>query len=186
LKIELELDVALFQRPLALESAHRDDRVSPRAMSGVLNADRGRAMMKIYHASSIALAALVPAAAAMPEGQLAIDLALGAAMPVHSHIAMNFVRARCERRDAARTRAARSVRARRRATRATRRDGERSTDERRASDGTQIISDYAPKRARGPTRAATLALTVATAVGLFKLNTQGDGITRTVKSLWKA
>ena len=67
-------------------------------------------MMKIYHASSIALAALVPAAAAMPEGQLAIDLALGAAMPVHSHIAMNFVRARCERRDAARTRAARSVR----------------------------------------------------------------------------
>ena len=65
-------------------------------MSGVLNADRGRGMMKIYHASSIALAALVPAAAAMPEGQLAIDVALGAAMPVHSHIAMNFVRDRCE------------------------------------------------------------------------------------------
>ena len=65
-------------------------------MSGVLNADRGRGMMKIYHASSIALAALAPAAAAMPEGQLAIDVALGAAMPVHSHIAMNFVRDRCE------------------------------------------------------------------------------------------
>ena len=145
-------------------------------------------MMKIYHASSIALAALVPAAAAMPEGQLAIDLALGAAMPVHSHIAMNFVRARCERRDARAN--ARGPRSRSGAldarTRATRRDGERSTDERRASDGTQIISDYAPKRARGPTRAATLALTAATAVGLFKLNTQGDGITRTVKSLWKA
>ena len=69
---------------------------TPRAMSGVLNADRGRGMMKIYHASSIALAALAPAAAAMPEGQLAIDVALGAAMPVHSHIAMNFVRDRCE------------------------------------------------------------------------------------------
>jgi succinate dehydrogenase (ubiquinone) membrane anchor subunit len=65
-------------------------------------------------------------------------------------------------------------------------DGERLTDERRAGDGTQIISDYVPKGARGPTRAATLALTAATAVGLFKLNTQGDGITRTVKSLWKA
>ena len=60
------------------------------------------------------------------------------------------------------------------------------TDERRAGDGTQIISDYVPKGARGPTRAATLALTAATAVGLFKLNTQGDGITRTVKSLCKA
>ena len=74
-------------------------------MSGVLNADRGRGMMKIYHASSIALAALVPAAAAMPEGQLAIDVALGAAMPVHSHIAMNFVRDRCEDGRLARTHA---------------------------------------------------------------------------------
>lgn len=50
----------------------------------------------------------------------------------------------------------------------------------------QIISDYVPKAARGPTRAATLALSVATAIGLFKLNTQGEGITRSVKSLWKA
>jgi hypothetical protein len=85
---------------------------TPRAMSGVLNADRGRGMMKIYHASSIALAALAPAAAAMPEGQLAIDVALGAAMPVHSHIAMNFVRDRCEigrhRADWDRTRAPRA------------------------------------------------------------------------------
>ena len=160
-------------------------------MSGVLNADRGRGMMKIYHASSIALAALVPAAAAMPEGQLAIDLALGAAMPVHSHIAMNFVRARCEigrhRAEGSHAGTARAGRARDSAHRRRARcDGERLTDERRAGDGTQIISDYVPKGARGPTRAATLALTAATAVGLFKLNTQGDGITRTVKSLWKA
>jgi len=50
----------------------------------------------------------------------------------------------------------------------------------------QIISDYCPKAMRGPTRAATLALTVATLVGLFRLNTKGEGVTRAVKSLWKA
>jgi hypothetical protein len=50
----------------------------------------------------------------------------------------------------------------------------------------QIISDYCPKAMRGPTRAATLALTVATLVGLFQLNTKGEGVTRAVKSLWKA
>ena len=48
-------------------------------------------MMKMYHASSFALAGLVPAAAIAPGGQAAIDLALGVAMPVHSHVAMNFV-----------------------------------------------------------------------------------------------
>ena len=48
--------------------------------------------MKMYHASSFALAGLVPAAAIAPGGQAAIDLALGVAMPVHSHVAMNFVR----------------------------------------------------------------------------------------------
>ena len=47
----------------------------------------------------------------------------------------------------------------------------------------QIISDYCPKAMRGPTRAATLALTVATLVGLFQLNTKGEGVTRAVKSL---
>lgn len=51
-------------------------------------------MMKLYHGSSFALAALVPAAAVAPGGQLPIDLALGAALPVHSHIALNFVRRR--------------------------------------------------------------------------------------------
>ena len=56
----------------------------------MLAADRGRA--KMYHASSFALAGLVPAAAIAPGGQAAIDLALGVAMPVHSHVAMNFVR----------------------------------------------------------------------------------------------
>ena len=50
----------------------------------------------------------------------------------------------------------------------------------------QIISDYVPKAARGPTRLAMLALTAATTVGLFRLNARGEGITRTVKSLWKA
>lgn len=51
-------------------------------------------MMKIYHGSSFALAGLVPAAAMLPGGSLPIDVALGVALPVHSHIALNFVRLR--------------------------------------------------------------------------------------------
>jgi len=49
-----------------------------------------------------------------------------------------------------------------------------------------VISDYCPKTLRAPTRLATLALTLVTFVGLFQLNTKGQGVTRTVKSLWKA
>jgi len=68
------------------------------AMSSMFAADSGRAMMKIYHGSSFALAGLVPAAAMLPGGSLPIDVALGVALPVHSHIALNFVRCRvCER-----------------------------------------------------------------------------------------
>ena len=67
-------------------------------MSSMFAADSGRAMMKIYHGSSFALAGLVPAAAMLPGGSLPIDVALGVALPVHSHIALNFVRCRvCER-----------------------------------------------------------------------------------------
>lgn len=57
-----------------------------------LAADRGRVAMKIYHASSFALAGLVPCAMAIPGGSAPVDLALGLALPVHSHIALNFVR----------------------------------------------------------------------------------------------
>jgi len=60
-------------------------------MAGILAADRGAMMMKIYHASGIALAGLVPTAMAIPGGLLPLDLALGVALPVHSHIALNFV-----------------------------------------------------------------------------------------------
>ena len=48
-------------------------------------------MMKAYHASGIALAGLVPTAMAIPMSVMPIDLALGVALPVHSHIALNFV-----------------------------------------------------------------------------------------------
>ena len=37
-------------------------------------------------------AGLVPTAMAIPGGVAPIDLALGVALPVHSHIALNFVR----------------------------------------------------------------------------------------------
>ena len=49
-----------------------------------------------------------------------------------------------------------------------------------------VAANFALQSAMGKEAVSTLALTAATAVGLFKLNTQGDGITRTVKSLWKA
>ena len=80
----------------ATPSPHECGRVAERAaaMSSMLAADSGRAMMKIYHGSSFALAGLVPAAAMLPGGSLPIDVALGVALPVHSHIALNFVRLR--------------------------------------------------------------------------------------------
>ena len=76
------------------EPASSLEDASAAAMSSMLAADSGRAMMKIYHGSSFALAGLVPAAAMLPGGSLPIDVALGVALPVHSHIALNFVRLR--------------------------------------------------------------------------------------------
>jgi hypothetical protein len=81
----------------------RSPHLSTARSTAMLAADRGRAMMKIYHASSFALAGLAPAAVVAPGGMAAIDLALGVAMPVHSHVAMNFVRD-AMRRDATRWR----------------------------------------------------------------------------------
>ena len=45
--------------------------------------------MKIYHGSSFALAGLVPAAMVIRDGNLPV-VALGVALPVHSHIGLNF------------------------------------------------------------------------------------------------
>ena len=47
--------------------------------------------MKIYHGSSFALAGLVPADMLICDGNLPVDLGLGVALPVHSHIGLNFV-----------------------------------------------------------------------------------------------
>lgn len=60
-------------------------------MASLLHGDRGKMMMKIYHGSSFALAGLVPAAMVIRDGNLPVDLALGVALPVHSHIGLNFV-----------------------------------------------------------------------------------------------
>ena len=60
-------------------------------MAGLLQGDGGKMMMKIYHGSSFALAGLVPAAMVIRDGNLPVDLALGVALPVHSHIGLNFV-----------------------------------------------------------------------------------------------
>lgn len=49
-----------------------------------------------------------------------------------------------------------------------------------------VITDYVPKAARGPARAALLAATVIAAAGLLKLNIEGPGLTDSVKSLWRA
>lgn len=49
-----------------------------------------------------------------------------------------------------------------------------------------VITDYVPKAARGPARAALLAATVIAAAGLLKLNIEGPGLTDSIKSLWRA
>jgi succinate dehydrogenase (ubiquinone) membrane anchor subunit len=49
-----------------------------------------------------------------------------------------------------------------------------------------IISDYVPKPARGAARMGLAAITVISLLGLLKVNLAGDGITGTVKSMWKS
>ncbi|GMH86272.1 hypothetical protein TrST_g6911 [Triparma strigata] len=51
-----------------------------------------------------------------------------------------------------------------------------------------VITDYVPKISKsltGPARVLLLGLTGVTTVGLLKLNIFGDGMTETVKSLWR-
>ncbi|KAJ1452015.1 CybS-domain-containing protein [Pelagophyceae sp. CCMP2097] len=51
-----------------------------------------------------------------------------------------------------------------------------------------VISDYVPKflsrAAIGPARAVMLGVTSVTVLGLFKLNVEGPGITKSLKQLW--
>ena len=52
------------------------------------------ALKKLYHQSAVALAALVPLAAFQQQGDAlgrVIDFGLNAALPIHGHIAMNYV-----------------------------------------------------------------------------------------------
>eukprot|EP00199_Chlamydomonas_sp_CCMP681_P004694 CAMPEP_0119107464 /NCGR_PEP_ID=MMETSP1180-20130426/10293_1 /TAXON_ID=3052 ORGANISM="Chlamydomonas cf sp, Strain CCMP681" /NCGR_SAMPLE_ID=MMETSP1180 /ASSEMBLY_ACC=CAM_ASM_000741 /LENGTH=123 /DNA_ID=CAMNT_0007092951 /DNA_START=143 /DNA_END=514 /DNA_ORIENTATION=+ len=46
------------------------------------------------------------------------------------------------------------------------------------------ITDYLPKVAKGPARMGMLGMSAVTFIGLLKINTTGQGITQTVKSLW--
>ncbi|GMI08814.1 hypothetical protein TrLO_g10169 [Triparma laevis f. longispina] len=51
-----------------------------------------------------------------------------------------------------------------------------------------VITDYVPKLSKGlmgPARVALLGLTGVTTVGLLKVNIMGEGMTETVKSLWR-
>ena len=53
---------------------------------------------------------------------------------------------------------------------------------------TGVITDYVPKFSKsllGPARFALLGLTSVTVLGLLKLNLFGDGMTKSVKSLWR-
>ena len=47
-----------------------------------------------------------------------------------------------------------------------------------------VISDYVPKAQRLAARGGLLFVTALTAVGIFKLNFDGPGLTGTLKSLW--
>lgn len=48
-----------------------------------------------------------------------------------------------------------------------------------------VISDYVPKNLRSIARGGLLASSIILTAGLFKLNVTGNGLTETVKSLWK-
>ncbi|QDZ18031.1 succinate dehydrogenase [Chloropicon primus] len=64
-------------------------------MSWLLRAaDSAPGSMKVHHMGNVALAALTPAAAFLPKDSgylFPVDLALGVALPLHSHITMNMV-----------------------------------------------------------------------------------------------
>ena len=55
---------------------------------------------------------------------------------------------------------------------------------------TGVFTDYVPKiagkAALGPARMALLGLTGVSIVGLLNLNLRGEGMTASVKSLWRA
>jgi succinate dehydrogenase (ubiquinone) membrane anchor subunit len=48
-----------------------------------------------------------------------------------------------------------------------------------------IIRDYVPPAGQGAARGAMAAATVVAALGLLKLNLMGDGITETIKTVWR-
>jgi succinate dehydrogenase (ubiquinone) membrane anchor subunit len=51
-----------------------------------------------------------------------------------------------------------------------------------------VITDYVPKLSKGavgPARLVMLALTTTTVLGLLKVNVMGEGMTETVKKLWR-
>ena len=49
----------------------------------------------------------------------------------------------------------------------------------------QVITDYVPPGARLGARAGLLGLSVASLVGLWKLNAHGPGVPATLKQLWR-
>ncbi len=48
-----------------------------------------------------------------------------------------------------------------------------------------VISDYVPKAFRTVARAGLFGVTTMTVLGLAKLNFQGEGLTETLKKLWR-
>lgn len=48
-----------------------------------------------------------------------------------------------------------------------------------------VVSDYVPKAARSMARVGLLGVTIITAAGLLKLNLTGEGLTETLKSMWR-
>ncbi|WIA13062.1 hypothetical protein OEZ86_006356 [Tetradesmus obliquus] len=48
-----------------------------------------------------------------------------------------------------------------------------------------LVTDYVPTRFRAPVRAAILASSLVTYLGIMKVNLAGPGLTETVKTLWR-
>lgn len=98
-----------------------------------------------------------------------VDYALGVIMPIHSHIALNYVR-----HPSAHSSCFFSPQP-------CRLPGLGAP---RWAPPRQVVSDYVPMAARGAARAGVLGTTLVALAGLYKLNASGPGISKTVKQLW--
>lgn len=168
-----------------------------------MNADASNASFSLYHKTSLALIAATPFAIAMSNSTVgtAIDVAMGLAIPVHAHIGMNWVLTDYVRRDAAARADAHILHlspapasARSPPTSASHCDACPPFSRARLPPPPPLpslgrVDEQGPKLiGAGGTQGARVVMVGLTAVatlGMLKLNLTGDGLTETVKAMWR-